>query len=79
MGLGKGNGMSLGIVMRFVHQIKEVTESGSLILSDNSFTEKNRISETMLQNYLAEEDEKKSKDREFMKMWSKCSADHLSL
>ena len=48
--------MSLGIVMRFVRQIKEVTESGSLILSDNSFTEKNHISETMLQNYLAEED-----------------------
>jgi hypothetical protein len=33
----------------------------------------------MLQNYLAEEDEKKPKDREFMKMWSKCSAYHLSL
>jgi hypothetical protein len=48
--------MSLGIVMRFVCQIKEVTESESLILSDNSFTEKNHISETMLQNYLAEED-----------------------
>jgi hypothetical protein len=32
----------------------------------------------MLQNYLAREDEKKSRDREFMKMWNKCLADHFN-
>ena len=78
-GLGKGNGMSLGIAMRFVCQINEVTDSGSLIMNDCIFPEKYRDSETMLQNYLANKDEKKSGEREFMKKWSKCSADHLSL
>ena len=60
-GLGKGNGgMSLGIVMHFVCQYKEVvTDSGSLILRGEFFPEKYRDSETMLQNYLAMEEEKK--------------------
>ena len=71
--------MSLGIAMRFVCQINEVTDSGSLIMNDCIFPGKYRDSETMLQNYLANKDEKKSRDREFMKKWSKCSADHLSL
>jgi len=79
-GLGKGNGgLSLGIVMRFVCQYREVvTDSGSLILGDQFFPEKYRDSETMLQNYLAMEEEKKANDREFKKMWTKCLADHFN-
>ncbi len=71
--------MSLGIVMRFVCQYKEVaTDSGSLILSDEFSPEKYRDSETMLQNYLAMEEEKKTDEREYMKMWKKCLADHFN-
>ena len=64
--------MSLGMAMRFVCQNNEVTDSGSLIMNDCIFPEKYRDTETMLQNYLANEDEKKTRDREFMKMWKKC-------
>ena len=79
-GLGKGNGgLSLGIVMRFVCQFKEVvTDSGSLILGDEFSPEKNRDSETMLQNYLAMEEEKKANEQELKKMWKKCLADHFN-
>ena len=79
-GLGKGNGgLSLGIVMRFVCQFKEVvTDSGSLILGDEFFPEKYRDSETILQNYLAMEEEKKANEQEFKKMWKKCLADHFN-
>jgi hypothetical protein len=78
-GLGKGNGMSLGIAMRFVCQINEVTDSGSLIMNDCIFPEKYRDSETMLQNYLANEDEKKSREREYMMMWKKCLEKHFNV
>ena len=79
-GLGKGNGgLSLGIVMRNVCQFKEVvTDSGSLILGDEFSPEKNRDSETMLQNYLAMEEEKKANEQELKKMWKKCLADHFN-
>ena len=71
--------MSLGIVMRFVHQYKEVvTDSGSFILRDQFFPEKYRDSETMLQNYLAKEEEKKADESEFMRIWTKCLADHFN-
>ncbi len=64
--------MSLRIAMHFVCQNNEVTDSGSLIMNDCIFPEKYCDTETMLQNYLANEDEKKTRDREFMKMWKKC-------
>ena len=57
--------MSLGIAMRFVCQINEVTDSGSLIMNDCIFPEKYRDSETMLQNYLAKEEEKQADESEF--------------
>lgn len=79
-GLGTENGgLSLGIVMRFVCQSKEVvTDSGSLILGDDEFSRKCRDSETMLQNYLAMEEEKKANEQELKKMWIKCLADHFN-
>lgn len=54
--------MSLGIAMHFVCQNNEVTDSGSLIMNDCIFPEKYCDTETMLQNYLANEDEKKTRD-----------------
>ena len=54
--------MSLGIAMHFVCQNNEVTDSGSHIMNDCIFPEKYRDTETMLQNYLANEDEKKTRD-----------------
>ncbi len=79
-GLGKGNGgLSLGIVMHFVCQFKKVMmDNGSLILRDEFLPEKYRDSETMLQNCLAMEEEKKANEQEFKKMWKKCLVDHFN-
>ena len=65
--------------MRNVCQFKEVVmDNGSLILRDEFLPEKYRDSETILQNYLAMEEEKKANEQELKKMWKKCLADHFN-
>ncbi len=85
VGKGKGGNISLGIAMRVICHYNEVVfDSGRLILKDEFFPKEKQHesinhwhSETILQDYLAKREQKKSDETELMNKWKKCLEDYF--